>query len=92
MIQSIRHFLTRDDGAITVDWVVLTAGLVVLAGGLGVTVNSGVTSASRAGSMPRTSMPRMSSPRAIRAWAGTKGAAPTTAVFLRAVLRKKIRR
>ncbi|QFT97023.1 hypothetical protein FIU85_06895 [Roseovarius sp. THAF8] len=46
MIQSIRHFLKREDGAITVDWVVLTAGLVVLAGGLGVTVNSGVTSAS----------------------------------------------
>ncbi|WP_428515178.1 hypothetical protein [Roseovarius sp.] len=46
MIQSIRHFLTREDGAITVDWVVLTAGLVVMAGALGVAVNSGVTSAS----------------------------------------------
>ncbi|QFT79835.1 hypothetical protein FIU89_04365 [Roseovarius sp. THAF27] len=46
MIQSIRHFLKREDGAITVDWVVLTAGLAVLAGGLGATVNSGVTSAS----------------------------------------------
>ena len=47
---------------------------------------SGVTLASCAGSMPRTREPRMSSPRAIRAWAGTKGAAPTTAGFLRASL------
>ena len=41
----------------------------------------GVTAASSAGTMPRTMAPRMSSPRAIRAWAGTNGAAPMTAGF-----------
>ena len=42
---------------------------------------SGVTVASSDGMMPRTMAPRMSSPRAIRACAGTKGAAPMTAGF-----------
>ena len=42
---------------------------------------SGVTVASSAGEMPRTMAPRMSSPRAIKAWAAMKGAAPMTAGF-----------
>ena len=32
MLKKIQNFIRKDDGAVTVDWVVLTAAVVVLAG------------------------------------------------------------
>lgn len=46
MTQFIKNFFRREDGAVTVDWVVLTAATVGLAGGLGVTMTDGITTAS----------------------------------------------
>ena len=45
MTQFFKKFLQREDGAVSVDWVVLTAAVVALATGLGATVNAGVTTA-----------------------------------------------
>ena len=39
-----RSFLTDEDGAVTVEWVVLTAGIVTLALAVVLTVNDGVES------------------------------------------------
>lgn len=46
MIKTLKTFFLREDGAVTVDWVVLTAALVGLAGAAGNTVMSGVNAAS----------------------------------------------
>ena len=46
MTQMFKNFFKRDDGAVTVDWVVLTAAVVGLAGGLGATVMDATTTAS----------------------------------------------
>ena len=46
MTQMFRKFFKREDGAVTVDWVVLTAATVGLAGGLGATMLDGITTAS----------------------------------------------
>lgn len=45
MLKLIRKFVTSDEGAITVDWVVLTAAVVGLAGASAALVNDGVVSA-----------------------------------------------
>lgn len=46
MIKTLKKFFLREDGAVTVDWVVLTAALVGLAAAAGSTVLSGVNTAS----------------------------------------------
>jgi len=46
MIKTLKTFFLREDGAVTVDWVVLTAALVGLAAAAGSTVLSGVNTAS----------------------------------------------
>lgn len=46
MTRLLMKFFKRDDGAVTVDWVVLTAAMVGLAGGLGVTMLDGINTAS----------------------------------------------
>ena len=45
MLNYIKTFLTSEDGAISVEWVVLTAGVVGLAGASAVLINDGVVSA-----------------------------------------------
>lgn len=42
----LKRFFDADDGAVTVDWVVLTAAVVGLAGGLGATVMDATSAAS----------------------------------------------
>ena len=37
----IKKFRRQEDGAVTVDWVVLTAAVVVLAGGVGLLLSGG---------------------------------------------------
>lgn len=39
MWNKIKNFRASEDGAVTVDWVVLTAAIVVLAGGVILTIN-----------------------------------------------------
>ncbi|MFN3208446.1 MAG: hypothetical protein ACE369_05500 [Roseovarius sp.] len=46
MTHLIKTFILREDGAVTVDWVVLTAAVVGLAGGLGATVMDATSTAS----------------------------------------------
>ena len=41
----LKSFFRRDDGAVTVDWVVLTAALVGLAAGGGATTLAGINTA-----------------------------------------------
>lgn len=43
-MKSIMFFLNSEDGAVTVDWVVLTAGVVVLGVGIALTVQPAVDS------------------------------------------------
>lgn len=38
MFQVLKDFLSSEDGAVTVDWVVLTAAIVVLAAAIGASV------------------------------------------------------
>ncbi|MFK7939912.1 MAG: hypothetical protein AB8B82_11065 [Roseovarius sp.] len=45
MLKRIKSFLKADQGAITVDWVVLTATIVGLAGTSALLVNDGIVSA-----------------------------------------------
>ena len=45
MIENLRKFTKSEDGAITVDWVVLTSVVLGLAGAVVVSVQSGVESA-----------------------------------------------
>lgn len=46
MFKTIQTFLKSEDGAITVDWVVLTAAIVGLTGASAGLINSGIVSAS----------------------------------------------
>lgn len=41
MLNRIKDFIRQDCGAISVDWVVLTAGMVILATAVGVSVRDG---------------------------------------------------
>ncbi|RYH01135.1 hypothetical protein EU805_15250 [Salipiger sp. IMCC34102] len=43
MTNFIKNFLTDEDGAVTVDWVVLTAGIVVLGLAVGTSLSSSIT-------------------------------------------------
>ena len=43
----ITRFRKDEDGAVTVDWVVLTAGLVILAAALGTTISNGVNESAK---------------------------------------------
>ena len=45
MTEDLRDFLRREDGAVTVDWVVLAAAVVLLAIPIATTVRSSVTTA-----------------------------------------------
>ena len=44
MIKFIKNFRKDEDGAVTVDWVVLTAAVVALAGAAYTSIESGATS------------------------------------------------
>lgn len=44
MMTSFKTFLANEDGAVTVDFVVLTAAIVLLGLAVGTTINSGATS------------------------------------------------
>ena len=46
MLNHIQNFVKSEDGAISVDWVVLTAAVVGLAGASASLINGGVVSAS----------------------------------------------
>ena len=46
MLNHIQNFMKSEDGAITVDWVVLTAAVVGLAGASAALINDGIVSAS----------------------------------------------
>ncbi|MGJ8617198.1 MAG: pilus assembly protein [Sulfitobacter sp.] len=39
MLSKLKNFCASEDGAVTVDWVVLTAAIVVLAGGVILAIN-----------------------------------------------------
>lgn len=43
MMNFIKNFRKNDDGAVTVDWVVLTAAVVALAGAAYTSISSGVS-------------------------------------------------
>ena len=45
MFKQFLSFMKSEDGAITVDWIVLTAGVVGLAGASAALINDGVVSA-----------------------------------------------
>jgi len=45
MIKMLKAFFRRDEGAVTVDWVVLTAAMVGLAAGGGATTLAGINAA-----------------------------------------------
>jgi len=46
MLNHIQNFMKSEDGAITVDWVVLTAAVIGLAGSSAALINGGIVSAS----------------------------------------------
>ena len=46
MLNFIKNFRNDEDGAVTVDWVVLTAAIVALGLAVGSTVSGGITTAS----------------------------------------------
>ena len=45
MFNLFKKFKNDESGAVTVDWVVLTAAVVALGGGVGTTISGGVTTA-----------------------------------------------